>query len=205
MFFKKSREAAQAEIAEAQAQLLKTFDDKHAEALQSRDPAERILKLEDQKLAIDTLIEATQGKLNSKAKGKWLLGYLGGTFGSNIAFDAISILTIGVPVSALMMIPSVVIGFMTGGKRVEKAQAALLKENEPLFAALREKKVKADLAIDTAMQADMRDLAESPKFQEALQRVPRLRDKFAEAYRKHVIEGGMSGDTPKKRPPAFNP
>ena len=175
MFFKKRREAAQEEIAAAQAQILKTFDEKHDEALQARDPAERILKLEDQKQAIDTLIEATQGKLNSKAKGKWLLGYLGGTFGSNIAFDAISILTIGVPMSALMMIPSVIIGFMTGGKRVAKAQETLLKENEPLFASLRERKDKADHAIDTAMETDMRDLAESPKFQEALQRTPRRR------------------------------
>lgn len=206
MFFKKRREEAKAKEEAARQTLLKTFDDKHEQALQPRDPAERILKLEDQKQAIDAFLDVAQGKIVSEAKSKWMLGYLGGTLGSNLAFDAISILLIGIPTSFLMIIPSIIIGYMSGAKRVDKMQQRLQKENEPLFAALRERQDKADQAIDKIAEGDMRDFAESPKFQELLQRVPRLRDKFADAYKRHIIEGGLSGDKPepKKKPPGFN-
>lgn len=201
--FKKRREAKQAEIENARQLVLKGFDEKLAEALQTHDPSERLIKLEDHKVAIDAFIDTAQGKSVNTAKGQWLVGYLGGWAGTTLALDAISILTIGVPASALAIIPSIVFGFLTGNKRVTATHERLKKENEPLFDALRQKKAEADAEMDKVMQSDMRDLSESPKFGEALQRVPKLRDKFAEAYKKHVNGDGLSG--PKRKPPGLNP
>jgi len=204
--FGKSRKEKEAEKEAARKKVLDAFDKKHEDALQVRDPADRILRLEDQKVAIDTFITAANGKTVDEAKGKFLMGYLGGTIGSNIAIDAVTFLLFGVPASILVLIPSMIIGLMTGQKRVVKSLEQQIKDNEPFFNQLRERQDKADKAIDAALETDMRDLAESPKFQEALQRTPRLRDKFADAYKRHVIEGGLSGDKndPKKKPPGFN-
>lgn len=204
--FGKSKAEKQAEKEAARQQVIDAFDKKHEDALQVRDPADRILRLEDQKVAIDTFIHAATGKTVDEAKGKFLMGYLGGTIGSNLAIDAVTLLLFGVPASILVLIPSMIIGLMTGQKRVVKSLESQIKENEPFFNQLRERKDKADKAIDTALETDMRDLAESPKFQEALQRTPRLRDKFADAYKRHIIEGGLSGDKPepKKKPPGLN-
>lgn len=205
--FGKSKAEKEAEKEAARKQVLDAFDKKHDDAMQVRDPADRIIRLEDQKIAIDTFIQAATGKTVAEAKGKFLMGYLGGTIGSNLAIDAISIMLFGVPVSFIMLIPSMIFGMMTGQKRVVKNLEKSIKENEPFFNQLRDRQSNADKEIDKALETDMRDLAESPKFQEALQRTPRLRDKFADAYKRHIIEGGLSGDKqePKKKPPGFNP
>lgn len=204
MFFKKKREAAKAQQEEVRNAVLGSFDAKLEEALKTRDPAERILALEEHKKAVDTFLDAANGNLVSEAKKKWMLGYIGGTLGSNLAMDAVSIMLIGVPTSVLFIIPSIIIGSFAGAKRSEKALAKLVEQNADFFAAIRGKKDDAEKALDKILETDMRDLAESPKFQQALQAVPKLRDKFADAYKKHVIEGGLSKDEPKKKPPGFN-
>lgn len=194
MFFKKRREAAEAKAAEAKQEILRTLDERFEEAAQSRDPADKILKLEDQKQAIDAFVDTANGDIKAKAKGKWLGGYFGATIGTNLAIDIVSVALTGVPASALFIVPSIVMGWMTGDKRVEKAKEKLEKENAEFFAALGAKRERADEAVKSAMNVDMRDFAESPKFSQLLERVPSLRQKFAESYRRHV--DGAIGDVP---------
>ncbi len=205
MFFKKKREEAAAKAAEAKQQILRTIDDRFADATQSRDPAEKILKLEDQKQAIDAFIETAEGDIKSQAKGKWLGGYFGVTIGTNLAIDIVSVALTGVPASALFIVPSIVLGWITGDKRVEKAKEKLQAENAEFFDSLRAKRERADEAVQSSMNIDMRDFAESPKFSQLLERVPSLRQKFAESYRRHV-DGTISDvpPAPKKKDPGLH-
>lgn len=146
MFFKKRREAAEAKAAEAKQEILRTLDARFEEAVQSRDPADKILKLEDQKQAIDAFVDTATGDIKAKAKGKWLGGYFGATIGTNLAIDIVSVALTGVPASALFIVPSIVLGWITGDKRVEKAKGKLEKENAEFFAALGAKRERADEA-----------------------------------------------------------
>ena len=187
MFFKKRREAAEAKAAQAKQEILRTLDTRFDEAMQSRDPAEKIIKLEDQKQAIDTFVDTAKGDIKAQAKGKWLGGYFGATIGSNLAIDIVSVALTGFPASVLFIVPSIILGWMTGDKRVEKAKEKLENENAEFFGT---------------MNVDMRDFAESPKFSQLLERVPSLRQKFAESYRRHV-DGTISDvpDSKKKNNP----
>ncbi|HYD17717.1 MAG TPA: hypothetical protein VEF76_04475 [Patescibacteria group bacterium] len=204
MFFRKKREAAAAKAAEARNDILRTIDEKFSDAVESRDPAEKILKLEDQKKAIDTFIETAEGDIKAKAKGKWLGGYFGATIGTTLAIDVVSIALVGMPASTLFMLPSIMIGWFTGDKRVETARKKMVAENTPFFDELRSKRARAEEATVKAMETDMRDFAESPKFQQLLERVPSLRQKFAESYRRH-IDGSISDlPPPKKKDPGLH-
>ncbi len=205
MFFKKRREAAEAKAAEAKQEILRTLDQRFEEATQSRDPADKILKLEDQKKAIDAFVDTATGDIKSQAKSKWLGGYFGATIGTNLAIDIVSVALTGVPASALFIVPSIVLGWMTGDKRVEKAKEKLEAANAEFFGSLQAKRDRADEAVQAAMNVDMRDFAESPKFSQLLERVPSLRQKFAESYRRHV-DGSISDvpDTKKKNNPGLH-
>lgn len=205
MLFKKRREAAEAKAAEAKQEILRTLDTRFEEATQSRDPADRILKLEDQKKAIDGFIDTAKGDIKAQAKGKWLVGYFGATLGSNLAIDIVSVALTGVPASALFIVPSIVLGWITGDKRVEKAKEKLEKENAAFFETLQAKRERAEEAVQSTMNIDMRDFAESPKFSQLLERVPSLRQKFAESYRRHV-DGTISDapPAPKKKDPGLH-
>lgn len=205
MFFKKRREAAEAKAAEAKQEILRTLDARYEEALQSRDPADKILKLEDQKQAIDTFIDTATGDIKSQAKSKWLGGYFGAVIGTNLALDIVSVALFGVPASWVFLAPSIVVGWITGDKRVENTKEKLEKENAEFFAALGAKRERADEAVQAAMNVDMRDFAESPKFSQLLERVPSLRQKFAESYRRHV-DGNISDvpPAPKKKDPGLH-
>lgn len=205
MLFKKRREAAEAKAAEAKQEILRTLDARFEEAVQSRDPADKILKLEDQKKAIDGFIDTAKGDIKAQAKGKWLVGYFGATLGSNLAIDIVSVALTGVPASALFIVPSIVLGWITGDKRVEKAKEKLEKENAAFFETLQTKRERAEEAVQSAMNIDMRDFAESPKFSQLLERVPSLRQKFAESYRRHV-DGTISDapPAPKKKDPGLH-
>ncbi len=200
MFFKKRREAAEAKAAEAKQEILRTLDTRFEDAVQSRDPAEKILKLEDQKQAIDAFVDTAKGDIKAQAKGKWLGGYFGATIGTNLAIDIVSVALTGVPASALFIVPSIVLGWITGDKRVEKAKEKLEKENAEFFETLQAKRERAEEAVRGAMNVDMRDFAESPKFSQLLERVPSLRQKFAESYRRHVDGSIADAPPPKKKP-----
>ncbi|MDI1226634.1 MAG: hypothetical protein PSY14_02995 [bacterium] len=200
MFFKKRREAAEAKAAEAKQEILRTLDTRFDEAMQSRDPAEKIIKLEDQKQAIDTFVDTAKGDIKAQAKGKWLGGYFGATIGSNLAIDIVSVALTGFPASVLFIVPSIILGWMTGDKRVEKAKEKLENENAEFFGTLQVKRERADEAVQAAMNVDMRDFAESPKFSQLLERVPSLRQKFAESYRRHV-DGTISDVPPAPKKP----
>jgi hypothetical protein len=88
---------------------------------------------------------------------------------------------------------------------VEKAKEKLEKENAEFFGALQTKRERAEEAVQSAMNIDMRDFAESPKFPQLLERVPSLRQKFAESYRRHV-DGTISDapPAPKKKDPGLH-
>ena len=205
MFFKKRREAAEAKAAQAKQEILRTLDTRFDEAMQSRDPAEKIIKLEDQKQAIDTFVDTAKGDIKAQAKGKWLGGYFGATIGSNLAIDIVSVALTGFPASVLFIVPSIILGWMTGDKRVEKAKEKLESENAEFFGTLQAKRERADEAVQAAMNVDLRDFAESPKFSQLLERVPSLRQKFAESYRRHV-DGTISDvpDSKKKNNPGLH-
>lgn len=199
MFFKKRREAAKAKAEESRQQTLHVFDEKFEDALKNADPAAKVLQLENMRDAIETLSDTLNGKTVSESRGKWLLGYLGGVVGANIAFDAVSILVTGVPASVLLVLPSIVIGLWSGDKRVEMTRQRMQKENAPLLAALEEKKKAADREIEKTLGADMRAFASSPQFGELLERVPSLRTRFAEAFRRDVSGRDLlDGTEPRK-------
>lgn len=205
MFFKKRREAKKAKAEAAKQQIIDGFEKAYEDALVSMDPADKILKLQDIKENIDLLTGQSKEKIVTEAQKKFFATYMGVGLGATIvtmvATTAAAIAFFFPPVLILLSgVPGAIAGMMAGRKRMQKAHDKVMKENKPFFDALEAVKDKAGAAIESAKHADMRLMAQSPRFPELMQRVPSLREKFADAYRR-VTEDGDLPEQPKPKKP----
>lgn len=201
MFFRKRREAKKAKAEAAKQQIIDGFEKAFEDALVSMDPADKILKLEDIKENIDLLTGKSKADIDIESKKKFFATYMGVGFGTTIA-ATIAAASLAFPPAIIFLagVPGIIAGRVLGLKRVFNEQEKLLKDNKPFFDALEAMKGKADAAIDSAKHADMRLMAKSPRFTELMDRVPSLREKFADAYRR-VTEDGDLPEQPKPKKP----
>lgn len=201
MFFRKRREAKKAKAEAAKRQILEGFEKAYDDALSSMDPADKILKLEDIKENIDVLTGKSKADIDIESKKKFFATYMGVGFGTTIA-ATIAAASLAFPPAIIFLagVPGIIAGRVLGLKRVFNEQEKLLKDNKPFFDALEAMKDKADAAIDSAKHADMRLMAKSPRFTELMERVPSLREKFADAYRRATDEGDLPTKSRDRKP-----
>lgn len=201
MFFRKSRAAKKAEAEKTRQAILDGFEKAYEDAQASMDPADRILRLQDMKEAIDALTGNSKIEINEESKKKFFTTYMGVGLGTTIAATVAAVSLAFPPALIIFMgFPGIIAGRLMGEKSVLKAREKMMKENKPFFDALDAFKGKADAAIESAKNADMRVLAKSERFPELMERVPSLREKFAEAYRRATGEGDFSGKPKPKKP-----
>lgn len=205
MFFRKRREAKKAKAEATKQQIIEGFERAYDDALVSMDPADKILKLEDIKENIDLLTGKSKAEIVTESQKKFFTTYMGVGFGATIvttiAATVAAFSIVFPPVLILFAgIPGVIAGRLAGQKRMQSAHDKMMKQNKPFFDALEAVKEKSDVAIESAKRADMRLMAKSPRFTELMDRVPSLREKFAEAYRRSTQEGDLPEQPKPKKP-----
>ena len=205
MFFRKRREAKKAKAEATKQQIIEGFERAYDDALVSMDPADKILKLEDIKENIDLLTGKSKAEIVTESQKKFFTTYMGVGFGATIvttiAATVAAFSIVFPPVLTLFAgIPGVIAGRLAGQKRMQSAHDKMMKQNKPFFDALEAVKEKSDVAIESAKRADMRLMAKSPRFTELMDRVPSLREKFAEAYRRSTQEGDLPEQPKPKKP-----
>jgi hypothetical protein len=195
MFFKKSREAKQNAVLAARADIILGFQTRLAEAKALADPAERLLKLAEVAEAVDSLSQKTSGELSSKNQNKMFAPYLGaagtglGATGALVTFLHLSAAVIG---AAALPVTLAAVGI--GYARVKRAEKRTAAETKPFFDRLAEISGEAKQGADQVIREHLRELSNSPRSEELLQRVPRLRDEFSAAF----MKGGPA--QPERRP-----
>lgn len=204
MFFKKQREAAKAKAAEAQKTVLDTLQKQIDDALAVKDPAERLLKLEETRLAVTAVSEATVKALDSKSKNKIFLPYFG-VVGSATAAGAAAFAAFAVSPALLVLIviPTIVGGLVLGGKRTENFKERGLAELKPFLKALKEKKIAIATASEKTVREDIAAIAASPRFAE-VQGLAVLRDSFMRALQQNVLQQKPQSQPKKPGGAGFN-
>lgn len=205
MFFKKRREAKKTKAEAAKQQIIEGFQKAYDDAMSSMDPADKILKLEDIKENIDILTGKSKAEILTESQKKFFTTYLGVGFGATVVTTiaaTIAAFSIVFPPVLILFagIPGIIAGRFAGQKRMQNAHDRMMKTNKPFFDALEAVKDKSDVAIESAQRADMRLMAKSPRFTELMNRVPSLREKFADAYRRATAESDFPKPPKPKKP-----
>jgi len=202
MFFKKYRDGKKAAADEARQNVLKDFQTQFEAAQQSADPADKFLKLESIKTAIDGITSGMKAKYKVRAKDAGETTYLG--FTATGLMSAVGAMALHVP--PLLVLAAPVGGFYFGIKQgrkmmVRSEQKAINKDKEYLD-ALGAQRDRAAEAADTELNTSLRAIAESKRFEEVVKTAPRVRDHFTAAYGRQVTgqEPVEAPEPPKQRP-----
>ena len=205
MFFKKRREAKKAAVAEARQLVLKDLRDRFDAAQDCTDPAEKFLKLEEIRQAVDAATGTLKGDITKRAGENGELTFLG----SMSAGTATAWVVAGLHFPPLLGLLGIVAGTMGGvraGKQVaQRSRQKQFEANRPFINELEAEKTKAVAAADVLIETRLRDIASSPRFDEVVAKVPRIREHFTKAYgRKIAEENAFDAPQPPKKPPTDN-
>ena len=205
MFFKKRRDAKKAAVVEARRLVVKDLQDRFEAAQNCTDPAEKFLKLEEIRQMVDTATSELKGTINRKAGENGELTFLG----TMSAGTATAWVVAGLHFPPLLGLIGIVAGTYGGVKAGRKMLVhsfrKQLEQNKPFIDALEAEKDKAVAAADILLETRLRDMAASPKFDDLVNQVPRVREHFTKAYGRKIAEEDSfdKRDAPRK-PPADN-
>ena len=195
MFFRRNRREREEETRQA---LLKELQRQIGEAKQCPDVAEKYLKLEQ----VRTIIEATDATLRDTiqdeavSKGQRLFI---GTFGAGTAVGALAL--VGLHFPPLLVLVGPALGYYYGNRAgrdlAATTQEERLTEARPFLDALDAERSTISSAAAEIERTQLRELAASPRYEEILKKVPRLRDQFAAAFGKQVAAEETKGPQPK--------
>jgi hypothetical protein len=199
----KSKAQKRAEAEEVREGVLEGFRKEIAAAECCADPAEKFLKLEACKDSIDELIGNTTEQIKALARGKSVAPYLTIAGGSTIG---VGVLVFGMafpPALIFLIYPGLFGGIYAGRIATNKAEAAMMRDIEPFFDDLKAQRERALEMADAVLKHDLKALAVSPRFEEIVQKAPRVRDHFTKAFAKRMAEDERRS-APPKLPPAGN-
>lgn len=202
MFFKKRREAAKAKAADARQQVLEVLQKQFDDALVIADPAEKLAKLDETRIAVMMMTEETKKIARAQSSNKMYVPYLSIAGGTLTAAAAASIALALSPALMALAVPAAIIGLVVGDRRSKKSQAAADAVLAPFYAALDEKKNTIAAASDKIVQENIVDIAASPRFAE-LQSLPGLRDSFMKALQQKVTAPEQKPQPKKPDGPGF--
>lgn len=197
MFFKKRREAKKAAEAEFRQNIIDEFQGRFEAAGKSPDPAEKILKLQDIANDVEAVLDELSGVAAKNAEKKRKIFVWTATPTAIVASAVYPPALIGLA----GMAASVYGGKKLGKKLGEMAERKNLEKEKPFIDALKGQQAQALEAQDAAVNENARGIAASKGFDDVLQRVPRLREKFAAALGKIVTEQDNQKPTPANRRP----
>lgn len=195
MFFRRNRREREDDTRQS---LLKELQRQIADAKECPDVAEKYLKLEQ----IRTIIEATDSTLRDTiqdeavSKGQRLFI---GTFGAGTAVGALAL--VGLHFPPLLVLVGPALGYYYGNRAgrdlAATTQEERLKEAKPFLDALDAERGTISSAAAEIERTQLRELAASPRYEEILKKVPRLRDQFAAAFGKQVAAEETKNPQPK--------
>ena len=195
MFFKKRRDAKKAAAEEVRQNIIDDFQNRYDDAGKSLDPAEKILKLQDISNDVDAVMDEIAGVAAKDAETKRKV-FLWTAAPAGIAVSAVYPPAL---LGLLGMGASVYGGKKLGQKFAEHAQRKNLEKEKPFVDKLINQKLQALTAQDKAVNDDAPAIAGSKSFEEVLNRVPRLREKFAAAYGRKIAEEKTQAPAASKR------
>lgn len=195
MFFNRNRRDREEDTRQ---DLLKELQRQIVEAKQCPDVAEKYLKLEQVRTIIETTDATLRGAIQDEAvtKGQRLF------IGTVSAGTAVGVLAfVGLHFPPLFVLAGPAIGYYYGNRAgrdlAATTQDERLKEARPFFDALDAARGTIANAAAEIERTQLRALAASPRYEEILKKVPRLRDQFAAAFGKQVADEEAKGPKPK--------
>jgi hypothetical protein len=201
MKFFKSKAQKRAEAEEARQSILEGVRKEIEAADQCADPAEKFLKLEACKDSINELIDSTTQQIKELAQGKRTVPYLTIAGGTTATATALIFGAAFPPALIFLIYPAIFGGLYAGKKAVEKAEARMLQDIAPFFDDLRVHRDRALGMADVILKNDLKALAVSPRFEEIVQKAPRVRDHFTRAFAKRMEQDDRRAPPPPKNPP----
>lgn len=201
MFFKKSRREREEETRQS---LLKELQRQIGEAKQCPDVAEKYLKLEQVRTIIEATDETLRGTIKDEAVSKGQRLFIG-TFGAGTAVGVLAL--VGLHFPPLFVLAGPALGYYFGNRAGRDLAATTqdehLKDAKPFLDALDVERNNVSTAAAEIERTQLRDLAASPRYEEILKKVPRLRDQFAAAFGKQIAAEQERGPQPPKGPDGF--
>ncbi|MEZ0225930.1 MAG: hypothetical protein ACAH83_15350 [Alphaproteobacteria bacterium] len=197
MFFKKRREAKKAAAAEVRQNIIDEFQGRFDEANKSPDLSERILKFQDIANDVEAVLDELSGTAKKDAEKKRKIFVWTATPTAIVASAVYPPALIGLA----GMAASVYGGKKLGKKVGEMAERKNLEKEKVFIDALKGQQAQALDAQDELVSTNAPGVAASKGFEEVLSRVPRLREKFAAAYGKKIVEENGQKPTPANRRP----
>ncbi|TAL27261.1 MAG: hypothetical protein EPN97_17950 [Alphaproteobacteria bacterium] len=205
MWFFKSKAQKRAEAEEVREGVLDGFRKEIEAAERCADPAEKFLKLESCKDTINELIVNTTDQIRELAQGKRTVPYLTIAGGTTVTATALIFGMAFPPALIFLIYPAIFGGLYAGKKAAEKAETRMLQDIAPFFDDLRVQRDKALEMADVILKNDLKALAVSPRFEEIVQKAPRVRDHFTRAFAKRMEEDDRRAPPPPpKNPPSGN-
>ncbi|TAL27263.1 MAG: hypothetical protein EPN97_17960 [Alphaproteobacteria bacterium] len=201
MFFKKRRDAKKAAVEEARQVVLKDLQDRFDAAQKCPDAGERFLKLEEIRDFVDVVVKQMKGEAAEGAVEKGQFALLGTMSAGTAA--ALAVVSFSFPpLLGLVAIAGGLYGGVKAGRAVvQSSYRHHLAQNRTFIEALEGQKIQAAEAADALLENRLRDMAASPRFDELVEKAPRVREHFMKAYgRKIAEEDQKAGRNPPKPP-----
>jgi hypothetical protein len=202
MFSSKKREAKQNAAEEAQKTILQAFDQGFADVKKLQDPAEKLLKLEQIKNAIDAVRVRINGEIRSQSNKKWFAPYLPICGGSAGTLGLVAFAHIAAPPITLLTLPAILVGDYVESSRVVKEKTRLTQASSEFLRALETQKTKAATLSETLLDTALPAIARSGKFKDLLAVLPSVRDQCAAAFSKQASTGEQAVLVEQKKPSA---
>jgi hypothetical protein len=184
MFFRPSRREREEETRQS---LLKELQRQIGEAKECPDVAEKYLKLEQIRVIIETTDSTLRDTIKDEAVSKGQRLFIG-TFGAGAAIGAVAL--VGLHFPPLLVLAAPALGYYYGNRAgrdlAATTQEERMKEAQPFLDALDVERNNIGSAAAEIERTQLRALAASPRYEEILKKVPRLRDQFAAAFGKQV-------------------
>lgn len=185
----KSKATKRAEREQAQKTAIDGVQQQIDDANKLPDPADRFMRLEEIKEAIDTLTDAKSVDVGLKARNKFHMAYVGTATGTTAALTMAAIALHFPPLLFFFLaFPGFETGNWAGNKRVQKEYARLMEENKPFFDALKQKRDVAAESAEAILKSDLNALATSSRFEEIVKKAPRVRDHFTAAFARELAK-----------------
>lgn len=195
MFFRKKRAAKKAARAEHRQHILADIDERLAEAQGLQDPGEKILKLKKLEDDIEQSSKEIGGNADTAAFMRGF-GAFGITFGPSLVGCIWLAATLSNPWFMALMIPGIWGASKFTAWQHDRLEDRLREENEDFYKGISERTQTVRNLSDTLINNDWPAIAQSPKAQQVLNDIPRLREKYAAAFVNGVKDGGISTPAP---------
>jgi hypothetical protein len=200
MFNKRKKEREQQQIKDLRRLKEERITTGLSDAAQIKDPAERILHLQELKEIAAAEIRREQDAIKDKANSLGGRDILGGT-GLAAAGGAIVATVTTAGVGALVAIPLFVAGFGVAGKRADTIEKRALAEAQDYMQKMTVHEDCISALMKKAVESNVAEIANSPLKEQVLA-VPGLAAPFANAAKWHIIMAEKNAQAADERKPA---